>query len=164
MTGKIQIPKYDGCGVYAIVNIVEFKVYIGSSHDVHRRFQVHLSKLKNGKHSIAELQKDFNDDFRFIVLHECDKNIAKDDLLDKEYIFMLQFIERGFSLYNTQPFESCKRYKMSARAVVCEHIANRVIYKYYGIADKKIKNEFGTNPWCIKSMTKEGRKKLLLKQ
>lgn len=158
----IKIPKYNGCGVYAIVNIVEFKVYIGSSYDVHRRLQVHLSKLTNGKHSIAELQKDFNNDFRFILLYECDKNIEKEDLLEKEYIFMLQFIERGFSLYNTQPFETCKKHKISAREVICKHIANRVIYKYYGIADKKIKSEFGSNPWCIKSMPKENRKKLLL--
>lgn len=43
-------------GLYAIVNLVNGKAYVGSSHNVKARMTVHKSNLKRGKHHNSHLQ------------------------------------------------------------------------------------------------------------
>ena len=51
-----NIPKYNGAGVYAIINKEEKKVYIGISNNIINRILKHNSDLKNGR-SIRNLFK-----------------------------------------------------------------------------------------------------------
>ena len=60
----------DNCdfpGVYIILNIKNYKCYIGSSRNIKRRLHEHESALKNGKHKINELQEDYNNGCKFIA-------------------------------------------------------------------------------------------------
>lgn len=60
------------CGVYAIKNSENGKIYIGSSTDIQRRYRQHIAKIVKGEHHSAKLQHDFNSygrsAFRFSVV------------------------------------------------------------------------------------------------
>ncbi len=75
-------------GVYRIVNKITNKFYIGSSKDVEKRFKIHISLLKRGKHINNHLQNAFNidgyDSFVFEVIEECDSKI----LLEREQHYL----------------------------------------------------------------------------
>lgn len=47
-------------GVYAIINLVNGKFYIGSSIGMNTRWWNHLIDLRNGTHENAHLQNSFN--------------------------------------------------------------------------------------------------------
>ena len=67
------------CGIYKIQskNKPE-RIYVGSSINVHRRWNEHKSRLLAGEHWNAKLQRHFNkygwDDLEFSVIVGCDKN------------------------------------------------------------------------------------------
>lgn len=62
-------------GIYHIKNTKTNKVYIGSAVNFKKRFNVHLSDLRNGKHHSSILQRSFNKHgescFEFVVLAKC---------------------------------------------------------------------------------------------
>lgn len=66
------------CGVYCIINLYDFKVYIGSSKNLIIRKQTHFKRLSMGKHVNKHLQNAYNkygkDKFQFLVLEYCHKN------------------------------------------------------------------------------------------
>ena len=78
-TAKRKTPLWRGpeTGVYAIVNLVNGKVYIGSSsHNVIKRWCSHRSKLRRGIHPNNHLQRAWNrysgHNFNLVVLEWCD--------------------------------------------------------------------------------------------
>lgn len=93
---------YNGPGVYAIIDIYNFKVYVGSTENIRKRGKQHENALKRNKHNIIELQNDFNNKrnyhFDFIILEKC--NCSKRTRLLKEYLYLYQFIKEGFKVYN----------------------------------------------------------------
>lgn len=64
--------------VYMIKNVINGKVYIGSSIDANKRYKAHTSHLKKGVHHSIRLQRSFDkygeEVFVFIVLKYTDKN------------------------------------------------------------------------------------------
>jgi group I intron endonuclease len=64
-------------GIYAIVNMIDGKKYIGQSVDIKTRNRKELRKLKNGYFTNQHLQNAFNkygeENFIFIFLEECSK-------------------------------------------------------------------------------------------
>lgn len=64
------------------------KIYIGSAVDIHKRWQIHLGRLKRNKHENARLQNHYNkygkDDFVFSILIGCDKQ----DLISTEQFYI----------------------------------------------------------------------------
>jgi group I intron endonuclease len=48
------------CGIYALRNAVNGKIYIGSSRDCARRFGEHITRLRRGAHINAKLQSAWN--------------------------------------------------------------------------------------------------------
>lgn len=75
-------------GIYQIQSIKKpERIYIGSSSNVYRRWQGHLSQLKRGIHHAQKLQRHFNKygeaDLRFSLLLGCDK----EDLIKLEQYF-----------------------------------------------------------------------------
>lgn len=47
-------------GIYVIRNIINNKIYIGSSSNLIKRIRIHKSKLKSNKHHSAILQNSYN--------------------------------------------------------------------------------------------------------
>jgi len=71
----IKLPKFPKSGVYAIINITKRKCYIGQADNIQNRASTHISQLKHNKHSIKEMQEDFNngDKFVFEIIKETPK-------------------------------------------------------------------------------------------
>lgn len=63
------------CGIYKIMNNINGKFYIGSSTDIHRRYQRHLADLKKDKHDNSHLQNAWNlygNVFVLNIVKECE--------------------------------------------------------------------------------------------
>jgi group I intron endonuclease len=67
-------------GIYTITNLINNKIYVGSSIDIKNRLKQHIKCLKGNYHDNDYLQKSFNkygiDNFAFEVLEYCDKNLC----------------------------------------------------------------------------------------
>ena len=80
----------DGPGIYAIVNLLNNKKYIGSTNSLRRRYRQHYCSLVNNKHDNIILQRAFNKygdkHFGFIILERCEN--IKNTLLfiEQKYI------------------------------------------------------------------------------
>lgn len=97
-------------GIYQIINLVNNKIYIGSSCDIRNRFSVHASSLNLARHHNNHLQKSWNKygekNFLFLVIFECEKEL----LIESEQ----NFIDALQPEYNiNQKAESCLGIKRS---------------------------------------------------
>lgn len=88
-SGKEFVIDMNVSGIYQIRNIVNGKVYVGSSVNLRKRKNGHLSTLRNNKHSSTHLQRAFNrygeDAFVFEVLEICDV----DEIEERETYWIL---------------------------------------------------------------------------
>jgi group I intron endonuclease len=88
-------------GIYAIINTINGKRYVGQSVNIHKRMQDHFRQLGRGKHICKYFQYAFNkagaDVFGFAVLEEC----GKEALTEREQFWMDYYRDRG--LYNSVP-------------------------------------------------------------
>lgn len=77
-------------GVYKICNLVNGKLYIGSSKNLVNRATNHRKNLRGGTHSNKHLQASYNkyggENFRFEIIEYCDNYVEREqywmDLLD----------------------------------------------------------------------------------
>ena len=75
--------------IYAIQHNVTKRIYVGSSCRPYLRCQNHMCLLKNNKHSVEDMQDDFNkfgSDYSFFIL----ETITEYKERRKEYEWMLQ--------------------------------------------------------------------------
>ena len=83
----------DSPGVYAIVNLLNNKKYIGSSSSLRRRYRQHFNDLNKNKHSNLILQRAYNKygskHFGFIILETCEN--VNDTLLFIEQKYINEF-------------------------------------------------------------------------
>lgn len=80
---KIRSCYWKKSGIYVIMNIYDFKKYIGSSKDVYHRLHKHKSILNRNKHTNPYLQNVWNKDNESLVcflLEEC----SNDKLIERE--------------------------------------------------------------------------------
>lgn len=75
-------------GIYIIKNLLNEKIYVGSSVNIKKRFQEHKFDLRRNKHANFHLQKSWNlygeENFLFIELEYCDKTL----LLEREQLWI----------------------------------------------------------------------------
>lgn len=79
------------CGIYKIENLVDGKIYIGSSMDLQNREYKHFWMLNKNIHDNKHLQNSYNkigqDNFKFEVIEECDYNL----LIERENWYINQY-------------------------------------------------------------------------
>lgn len=77
-------------GVYMIQNIVNGKMYIGSSKNINKRFIEHRLHLRKNKHYNTHLQRAWNkhteNNFKFIILEEISFDKSKLKNLEQKYL------------------------------------------------------------------------------
>ena len=97
------IPKYERSGIYAIINRTKGIAYVGESTNVKTRATQHKSQIKQGKHPIEELNRDKEDALCFVILHKFyDKTPTQEELNFYEKLYMYEFSDNGYKLYNQQ--------------------------------------------------------------
>ncbi len=76
-------------GIYKIVNKTNGKYYIGSSNNIHKRWEYHKQDLTKRKHHSPYLQRAWNkygkDNFDFIIVLP---NVSENDLLNEEQKYL----------------------------------------------------------------------------
>lgn len=86
-------------GIYFIKNIITNKLYIGSSSNIVKRWDIHIKELDRNRHHNKYLQRAWNkysdENFVFGVLEICSINI----LLDREQYYL----DTYKNLYNINP-------------------------------------------------------------
>lgn len=88
-------------GIYCIINKINGKRYIGSTHDLEKRKKTHFKYLVMGKHSVVNLQDDYNkwgrEAFKFEILEILDD---ENDLIFQENYWIASFnsITTGYNL------------------------------------------------------------------
>lgn len=88
--------------VYAIKNLMNGKMYIGSALNFRARVNMHISQLKRNVHHSVKLQRAVNkygiENFEFVVLEE----VCRENIIEKEqyYIDLHSSYSNG---YNSQP-------------------------------------------------------------
>ena len=138
--------------VYMIKNTVNGKVYIGSSVNGYKRYNSHISHLRNGVHSSIRLQRSFNkygaEAFVFIVLKYTDKNQHR-----KEEARVLKMLdatnpEKGYNnsdLTERGVIKHTETTKEKMRKSQQDHAANLTD------EERKLRSESGKKTWEGKS-------------
>ena len=103
------------CGVYQIRNLINNKVYVGSSKDLLRRYWKHKKALKTNKHFNHHLQRAYNKvngSFIFEVIEFCPE--------EDQYSLEQYWIDRlKSSTYNMNPVAEEPPYEVLKKQVVC---------------------------------------------
>lgn len=102
---KEKLPKESG--IYGIRNLVNGKIYVGSSKNIYKRTYEHIRLLKKEKHTNTYLQKSYSKygayNFIIFVIEICDT----DNLLQKEDFYINQYNSKdrefGYNLMGINP-------------------------------------------------------------
>lgn len=97
-------------GIYKIQNLINNKIYVGSSKSLKRRQYQHFMLLKKNKHGNPYLQHSYNkygkDSFVFFVLEEC----LEEQLIERESYWITYYNSANSKFgYNIDSFESGRR-------------------------------------------------------
>lgn len=119
------IPNYDKGGIYAIINKSKMRAYIGQSTRMKQRAMQHKTKIEKAMHEIEEINKDFEDEFSFLVLHRFyDEDVPKGKLDLYEKLYMLTLSRAGFELYNKNGTGHYKSTEEIAWRICCDMMFN----------------------------------------
>lgn len=95
-------------GIYSIKNLVNNKIYIGSSNNITTRINQHFNNLKNNKHNNKHLQSSYNkngvENFSYEIL-EVFENIDRNELFKIEADYLEKY--NIDNLYNLTMFTNC---------------------------------------------------------
>jgi group I intron endonuclease len=90
---KSNIKHKNVCGIYAIKNKVNGKVYIGKSVNIHRRMKTHITNLnrsvtdQENEHLIRSWHKHGKENFEYEIVCEC----TIDELKEKELFYIQEY-------------------------------------------------------------------------
>ena len=111
--------------VYKIQHNVTNRIYIGSSAEVDKRINYHLTLLRSHSHPIEEMQKDFDEYGECFSISKIDE-IRGEDEKHKEYEWMEEYKsylrEKGYN-YKDNVFHAVIN-RREARAIKIKRIAN----------------------------------------
>lgn len=90
--GQVNLP--DTPGIYAIVNTLNNKKYIGSTCNLRKRYRQHFNLLKNNAHINIHLQRAFNkygyDKFEFWILEQCEEVLDTLLMLEQNILILME--------------------------------------------------------------------------
>lgn len=89
--------KHKRCGVYKITNIVNKKIYIGSSKSILQRWRNHIRELNYNSHSNMFLQDDWNTYGKYNFIFEILENCSETD----RYIVEQKYLNELFPFYRS---------------------------------------------------------------
>lgn len=124
-------------GIYLIKNLINQKIYIGSSQNIKRRFYLHKHYLNQNKHSNQHLQNAWNeykeDNFSFSILEQI-SDIKQLLQKEKDYIIQYNSTNREFG-YNIcedtmAPMTGRKHTEFSKQKMIKSKLANK--NSFYG--------------------------------
>ncbi len=65
-------------GIYAFLNLIDDKIYVGSAKNFYKRYHIHKSMLNNNRHDSSYFQRAWNKygqiNFLFVILEHCEEN------------------------------------------------------------------------------------------
>lgn len=116
-------PVYGGCAIYAIMNRKKMTVYVGQTTNLKNRAKQHDEQLYKGNHVNKELQLSAKqgETLDFITLLRLPTGTSEDELKLLEKLFMFDFLNAGFTLYNET---------MNDRQVVMQNIVMMLSMHY----------------------------------
>lgn len=134
----------NNCGIYIIYSELDSRVYIGSSKNIKRRIQRHLSKLKLGKHSNRYLQRFSNKygiiNIKWKLLDICNE----DELLELETKRVIEYdslnYEKGFNLEYPNRTNKTEQSRKNMSEARINSKQNRIVemYKEDKLIDRQI--------------------------
>src|SRR5574343_487029 len=103
-------------GIYIIMNEITSKVYIGSSNNIYKRLNTHISTLRSCDHHNIHLQKSWNkhgeNNFVFCIAERCNP----DTILKEEQKWRDKLLLESYNL--TPTAKSPKGYKYTPEAIL----------------------------------------------
>lgn len=118
--------RLDASGIYAIRNVTNGKIYIGSSIDIFRRRNQHLRALRNNSHYNHYLQRAWNKscekNFSFEVLEYVSE---ENQLLEKEKIWIDKFSNISYNLIEV--VEKDLRPSLETRTKIAKALKGKVV-------------------------------------
>lgn len=139
---------YNGAGIYGLYNLMDDAIYIGASQNIAARFTQHRWNFKN-KSKVNPMYNEPIDNFVFLVLYKMSKKDFKQFGIMFEALFITKAKFDRMKLYNgNKVSDNATGYVLSA----------------FGIWDRikeSIIEETGANPWQIRLMTDNTKKKIL---
>jgi group I intron endonuclease len=136
-------------GIYKIINKVNGKYYVGSTNDIHTRWNVHTCKLNKNMHHSQKLQRAWDkykqDNFDFILI----ERVNEENLLNIEQNYLIECSKNKKSNYNVNynalsPFKGRKHTEQTKRKMSNRHSGK--FNPFYGKChNKKIREKIRTN-------------------
>ena len=106
-------------GIYLITCLVNFKVYIGSSIDIHQRWRDHKSRLRRNAHKNVMLQRAWNkyreENFSFEFLELCD--FTRLETRENYYIYFFNSSDRSVGYNLTEQCKAPQRYVKNRKSL-----------------------------------------------
>lgn len=121
----INVPNYDGAGIYLISGVNNNFKYVGSSNNVQRRIQQHNAAMKNGKFQSKRLEEICDADFEFTatVLEKIDGKRSKYYLRDREHYYISKYNTYGEFGLNTAPIAGYSKQHRSSLIHEVQYLA-----------------------------------------
>lgn len=138
---------YDGCGIYALFNVINAKIYIGQSKNIKTRFQ-HHKLLFASKSKVNPMYQEPIENFVFLVLYKCDTETFDKFKLILEELYIHKSQDYGLSIYNKIKHKAGAGFVYSLEA----------IFDVQKNMDATFKTAFGVRPFRMRLSTLERRK------
>lgn len=90
---------YDGCGIYALFNVIDAKIYIGQSKNIKRRFEHHKASFA-AKSKVNPMYQEPIGKFAFFILCKTDAETFSKFNLILEELYIDQAMRYDLEIYN----------------------------------------------------------------